>query len=71
MITITRQEWDEAFETNLAQMYRAMTQSGVPLTPYGEEVAYERVYEDTLYDFGIIANYGDDTDDELVIVDEI
>lgn len=71
MITITRQEWDEAFETNLAQMYRAMTQSGCPLTPYGKEVAYTRAYEDTLYGFGIIANYVDDTDDELIIIDEI
>ena len=68
MITITRKEWNEAFEKNLAQTYHAMTQSGVPLTPYGKEVAYEGAYEDTLHDFGIIANYGDDTDDEIMIV---
>ena len=68
MITITRKEWDEAFEKNLEQMHQAMTQSGVPLTSYGNEVCYERAYEDTLYDFGIISNYGDDTEDELVIV---
>ena len=65
---ITRKEWDEAFKENLARRRRAMTEGGIPLTPYGKEVCYERAYEDTLYDFGIIANYGDDTDDELVIV---
>ena len=70
MIKITRHEWDKTFEKNLEQNHRVMTQSGVPLTPYGKEVCYERAYEDTLYDFGIIANYGDDTDDELMIVDD-
>lgn len=67
MQIITRREWNEAFEKNLKLRHRAMTQSGIPLTPYAKEVAYERAYEDTLYDFGIIANYGDDIDDELVI----
>ena len=70
MITIRRQEWDEAFQKNLERRHHAMTESRIPLTPYGNEVCYERAYEDTLYDFGIISNYGDDINDELMIVDD-